>query len=205
MKKTIFFLVSAIILGFALSSAFAAEGKAKIILMIAEQNINGPKTGWWASEVDLSATEAAIASRLIEAGYEVVDPSDLEPVIKKDRAFRMIDISDKDSAKLGNNSKADYIILGKAVASAGGNVPESSMRSCFANLTVKLIRVKDKKIMTYLDASGNSAHLDVITGGKEALVSAAANVAPKIIMILNNQPTDASDPAVSQKPAEPAK
>ena len=164
MKKTIISFILAVILGFSVSPIFAAEGKAKIILMIAEQNINGPKTGWWASEVDLSATEATIASKLIEAGYEILDPAELEPVIKKDRAFRMVDLSDKDSVKLGSNTKADYIVLGKAVASAGGNVPESSMRSCFANMTVKLIRVKDQKILTYLDASGNSAHLDVITG-----------------------------------------
>ncbi|MCK9594332.1 MAG: hypothetical protein PHH68_03700 [Candidatus Omnitrophica bacterium] len=202
MKKPIISFIFAVIFGFSLSSVFAAEGKAKIILMIAEQNINGPRTGWWASEVDLSATEAVIASKLIEEGYDIIEPSELESFIQKDRAFRMVDLSDKASVKLGSNSKADYIVLGKAVASAGGNVPESSMRSCFANLSAKLIRVKDKRIMAYLDASGNSAHLDVITGGKEALVSAASNLAPKVIMILNKQPVDLDDPAVYQKPAQ---
>ena len=61
------------------------------------------------------------------------------------------------------------------------------MRSCFANLSAKLIRVKDGKIIAYLDAAGNSAHPDVITGGKEALVSAANNLAPKLIEAVSKE------------------
>jgi len=82
-------------------------------------------------------------------------------------------------------ANADYVILGKAVASSGGNVPHSSMRSCFANLTAKLINVKSRKVVAYLDASGSSAHMDVITGGREALVSAGSQLAAKIIEKLN--------------------
>jgi hypothetical protein len=190
MKRLIFLVLVAIMFSFVLSAAFAAQGQTKVILLIAEQNINGPKTGWWASEVDLSATEAAIATKMIEAGYEIVEPAQLDGVIKKDRAFRMVDITQKESMKLGNISKAEYILLGKAVASAGGNVPDSSMRSCFANLTAKLVRVKDSKVIAYLEAAGNSAHMDVITGGKEALVNAAMNLAPKIIAALSKQQPD---------------
>ena len=99
----------------------------------------------------------------------------------------MINLSEAKSTKLGNLSKADYVVLGKAVASAGGNVPQSNMRSCFANLTAKLIRVKDGKVITYLDAAGSSAHMDVITGGREALANAAEGLAVKIIDALNKQ------------------
>ena len=43
------------------------------------------------------------------------------------------------------------------------------------------VRVKDGKVVAYLDSAGNSAHTDVITGGKEALVRAAGGLAEKII------------------------
>jgi len=52
-------------------------------------------------------------------------------------------------------------------------------------LTAKLIRVKDGKVIAYLDASGSSAHMDVITGGKEALNNAAIDLSAKIIQALN--------------------
>jgi hypothetical protein len=181
---TLSFLIALV---FILSSALIwAAGKSKIILLISEQNISGPKSAWWASEVDLSATEAIIANKLIQSGFEIVEPQKLEGVIKKERAFRRIDLAEKDSIKLANLGKAEYLLLGKAVASAGGRVPQSNMYSCFANLTAKLVRVKDGKVLAYLEAAGSSAHLDVISGGREALVKASRDLAPKIIAALNN-------------------
>ena len=153
----------------------------KIMLLIAEQNIEGPQSAWWASEINLSATEAAIAQKLIEAGFDVIDPAQITDALSQDKAFRLVELNEKDSLKLAQVSRADYVLQGKAVASAGGRVPQSSMRSCFANVTVKLLKVRGGKIVAYLDAAGNSAHMDTITGGKEALVAAAANLVPKIV------------------------
>lgn len=184
-------LVMLLLLGCGL--AYAAEAKCpaplkpKVILLVSEQNIEGPQRAWWASEVDLSTTEAKIAQQLLGAGFEVLEPSSLNKTVKQDAAFRLLTISQDKSIKLGNRSKADYVVLGKAVASAGGNIPQSSMRSCFANVTAKLIRVKDGKVMAYLDASGNSAHMDVISGGREALARAGEDLGAKIIEALNKQ------------------
>ncbi len=186
MKKIIF--ISCILF---LSSIFAlsyAQGtKPKIILLIAEQNIESPQRAWWATEIDLSATETSIAQRLIENGYEIIEPSGVTKIIKQNKAFRNLDLSEGESIKLGSLSEADYVVLGKAIASSGSKVPQSSMLSCFANITAKLIRVKDGKVIAYLDASGNSAHMDVITGGKEALTNAAFDLATKITEALNKE------------------
>ncbi|MGE5197868.1 MAG: hypothetical protein ACM3IL_05115 [Deltaproteobacteria bacterium] len=160
--------------------SFAADTKPKIILLISEQNIEGPQHAWWASEIDLSTTESYLAQKLIEQGYEVLEPSALSNTIKQDKAFRILNLSESESVKLGNLSRADYVVLGKAIASAGGTVPQSNMRSCFANITAKLIRVKDGKVVAYLDSAGNSAHMDVVTGGREALASAAAALSAKL-------------------------
>lgn len=186
MKRFVF--VSIILfLTLALQFIFAEDIKNRVILLISEQNIGGPKAAWWASEIDLSTTEATIAKKLIEQGYQVLEPSNLNKIVKQDRAFRMVDISENQSLKLANLSRADYVVIGKAIASKGSNVPQSNMRSCFANLTVKLIRVKDRKVIAYLDASGNSVHMDVVTGGKEALISAAEDLAQKIIGALKKE------------------
>jgi len=117
----------------------------------------------------------------------VLEPSNLSKIIRQEKAFRLLNLSEAKAVKLGNLSRANYVILGKAIASAGGNVPQSQMRSCFANITAKLIRVKDGKVIAYLDATGNSAHLDLITGGREALVNAAEELATKIVDALNKE------------------
>ena len=185
--KKVLFVAGVLFCAFLYAVSYSQETKSKIILLVAEQNIEGPQRVWWASEIDLSATEAAIAQKLIHQGYQVVEPSSLNRTIRRNPAFRPVDISESQSVTLGNLSGADYALLGKAVASSGANVPQSRMRSCFANITAKLIRVKDGRVLAYLDASGNSAHLDAITGGKEALTSAAADLAVKIIGALNKE------------------
>jgi hypothetical protein len=187
MKKLIF-LSLVLLLAVALTSSCAKEtDSTKVILLISEQNIEGPQRAWWASEIDLSSTEATIASKLIQQGYEILEPSNLNKVIQKKPGFRTIVISEVDSVKLGNLARANFVVLGKAVASAGGNVPQSNMRSCFANLSAKLIRVKDGKVIAYLDAAGSSSHMDVITGGREALIKAGNDLAIKLIDALNKQ------------------
>lgn len=170
-----------------LTAGFSKDIKTKIILLISEQNIEGPKAAWWVTEIDLSTTEAAIAQKLIAQGYEVLEPMNLTKIIKQDRAFRLVDLSQDKAVRLGNLSKADYLVLGKAVASSGSKVPQSNMVSCFANLTVKVIRIKDGKVVAYLGAAGNSAHMDEISGGREALTNAADELAMKIIEALNKE------------------
>jgi len=185
MKKLVFYF-SLLFLVLALSGGAAAQDK-KIVLMIAEQNIEGPQRAWWASEIDLSVSEAVLAQKLIEAGFGIVDPSSVTNIVKQDKAFRRADLSEGESVKLANLAKAGYVVLGKALASAGGKVPQSNMISCFANITAKLIRVKDGSVISYVDGSGSSVHLDPVTGGKEALSSAASDLAGKIIQVLNKE------------------
>ncbi len=178
-------LIAFCVLMLVFTFSYAQTSGKSVILLISEQNIESPQRAWWASEVDLSATEATVAKRLIEQGYEIIEPSMLSNTVKEKPAFRMLNIGQEDSVQLGKKAKADYIVLGKAVASSGGNVPQSNMRSCFANITAKLIRSSDGKIIAYLEGSGNTAHMDVITGGKEALVNAGEDLAVKITEALN--------------------
>lgn len=167
------------------SFCLAEEKKASILLLITEQNIEGPQRCWWASEIDLSTIEARLSETLIAQGYSVLAPSRITGILRKERAFCRIDISDEESIKLAELSEADYVVLGKAVASSGANVPDSNMRSCFANATVKLIRVKDAEIIAYLNAAGSSTHMDIISGGREALLKAAGDLSVKIVNRLN--------------------
>jgi hypothetical protein len=192
MKKSIFALLAVLLAGSYLfsqvgcsraqgTSAGAKNSKTTFLLMVAEQNIEGPQKAWWMSEVDLSTVESALARKLLESGYDILEPSVISKQVKEKKAFQRADIGDVDSVGLGKNLKADYVVLGKAVASAGGNVPQSTMRSCYANVSAKIIRVSDGKVVAYLDAAGSTVHTDVITGGREALANAGQDLAAKVV------------------------
>ncbi len=199
MRKTIFIWIAMLLAGFYVftqvgcgraqgtSTGAAKSGKTTFLLMIAEQNIESPQKAWWMSDVNLSTVESAVARKLLENGYDVLEPSVISGQVRADRAFERADIQDADTVKLGKNLKADYVVLGKAVASAGGNVPQSTMRSCFANVTAKVIHVPDGKVVAYLDAAGSTVHTDVITGGREALSNAGQDLAAKVVSAISQQ------------------
>ena len=182
MKKYFLILVSSFLL---LTQFICMAKPLTFLLLISEQNIEGPQRCWWASEIDLSTIEAKLSEALILKGYSVLAPYQLTGVLHKEKAFRQTNLSDEESIKLAKLTQADYVILGKAVASSGANVPDSNMRSCNAFATVKLIRVRDGQIIAYLDSAGSSVHPDVISGGREALLKAGEDLAIKVIDVLN--------------------
>jgi len=166
----------------------APIARPTVMLLISEQNINGPQKAWWASQIDLSATESRVAQALLQQGYNLVDPAQAKKAVSQNPAFSIVGISDPDTIKLASLAKAQYVVVGKAIASAGGKIPSSNMISCFANVSAKLIRVKDGAVIAYLDATGKSVHVDTITGGTEALNNAAGDLGYKLSAAMSQLP-----------------
>ena len=190
--KRIFYLLLGIsflgsILACAKTNTRPAHNKPTVLLMVTEQNIEGPQRAWWASEIDLSTVEANIAQTIAKNGYAVIDPLELKQTLKEEKAFTVVNITDEESLKLAKLKNVDYVVLGKAVASSGGTILNSKMYSCFANATVKVLDVKTGKIISYLDATASSPHTDVVTGGKKALAKTGIELGEKIINILSKK------------------
>lgn len=173
-------MVAVFFCGIPVSNA-AENNPTKVVLLISEQNISGQEHAWWVGQIDLSSTESVIASKLTAEGFVIVDPQALSGLLEQDAAFRLVPPSEKSSLKLASLANADYVVVGKAVATAGGNVPQSNMLSCYANTSAKLLRVKDGSVVAYVRARGNSAHLDVVSGGDEALQQAAEDISLQLI------------------------
>lgn len=178
------FIVAVSILAVAIGTSLAQGAKPKVILLITEQNIGVPQRAWWAGEIDLSATEAVVAQKLAAAGYEIVDPSSVAGVIKQDKAFRVVNVPEKQKIALAKTGGAPYIVTGRAVASAGNLVPQSNMRSYAAVISARLIRATDGTVMAYFLEQGSSAHIDAVLGGTEALNMAGQRLAERILQAL---------------------
>lgn len=157
------------------------------LILVSEQNITGPQKAWWVSLSQLSGVESKLAKALIDNNYKVLDPLELKNILKQNKTFGGVDISEDDSLKLARIKNADYVILGKAIASAGERILGSNMRSCFANIAVKIIRVKDAKTIANLDSSRSSPNANLSNGGKDALAKAADELSKKIINALVNK------------------
>lgn len=159
----------------------------KILVLITEQNIGGPQRAWWASEIDLSIVESSLAASLAEAGYQVLDPVSLRPTLQKEPAYRLVRMKECDMADLANLQGAQYVIKGSAVASQGSRAPQSGMRSYYARLSARLIRIKDHATVGAFNIWGKSVHSDVVAGGSEALEDAGRRLALKLLHSLQRE------------------
>lgn len=165
----------------------APDEPKKVLLMITEQNIGGPQRAWWASEIDLSIIESSLAESLLAAGYETVSPESLRPLMQEDAAYRLLRMRKCRLYELANSQDAYYIIKGRALASQGDTVPQSGLRSYYASVSVRVIRVKDEREVAVLRAWGKSVHADAVMGGSEALSDAGKKLSRKIADALTRE------------------
>ena len=192
-----------------ISSRPAHQG-GKVLFLISEQNIEGQVVAWWgesAGEVRLSVTEPVLFNALTQSGFQVIDPSGKGPLRVSD-PYRRIGLGDQGAMELGRTYGADYVVLGKALATSSqqplhvtrededrdwygsrrsrGNedsnyAQRTSMRSASATLTAKLIRLSDRKVVAFVSGSGDAIHMNPVTAGKEALEQAAQQAAEALI------------------------
>jgi len=161
--------------------------KAKILLLISEQNIQGPSTNWWISGAEMSTIESNLAKLLKDSGYQIISLDAARNIIGRDKAFKVPELPDKEAVLLGRFTKADYAVSGRATASQGSIIAGSNMRPCYADATVKLIRVRNGVVIAALDAIGSSVNTDALLGGKDALSNSAVDLAAKIISNLTKK------------------
>ena len=181
MKRVMLIFVALFVFGF----SPAESHSDKILILITEQNIAGPQSAWWSEGKNFSAAEAVIAQQLKEGGYTVTEPSNIDKIVRKRRAYRLLPLTESRAVRLARLAKSDYVLLGQAAASAGLSVPESRARSYFGNITARFIRVRDGEIILALDASGNSVHSDAASGAKDALMDAGKTMSRKLLDFLS--------------------
>lgn len=178
-----FFLVCAAAGGIVFAQN-ADKPKARLLVMISEQNIEGPAREWWRGDIGISAIEADLSRLLIEQGYQVVEPTVARKIMRKEKVSRAGTRSDE-AVIAGRFSRADFVVTGKAFSSVGmSTTVGSSAHPCFASVSVQLIRTTDGVVAGSLDAFGSSVNADTLVGGKDALSNAAVDLASKIVSYL---------------------
>jgi len=173
--------------GLVFSAGRDTDNAPRIVLVVSEQNINGPQKLFWSSSINLANVESALVNTINAMGYRVVDPAVAGKAVKKNPAFNAAGVVDDGNIDLSDFSKlADYAIVAKAVASRGAKLPHSHMVSCFANVTARLIRIQDGQVLRSFGSGASAVHVDAVTGGAEAMASAGRDLAVKIVNELNS-------------------
>jgi hypothetical protein len=151
------------------------------MVLIDERNIG---ENYYEYGIDLNTTETALMNEMTTYGFPFVDAKQAEKSIAKDVITAALQGDDNAAASIAARAGAEIIITGKAIVKEASGGPavmrNAGMKSCHANLNLKVIRADDAVIIATASAYDRAAHIDEITGGTQALQKAAKIAAKEL-------------------------
>ncbi|MBI5204490.1 MAG: flagellar assembly protein T N-terminal domain-containing protein [Nitrospirae bacterium] len=162
-------------------------GKPRLMLLISEQNIAADKPSYWwgsGSSVSMGVAENTLMEKFMGKGFNFVDRQVVLAGMKEEIKAPVSSasaLSNETALKLASMGEAEVVIIGQAVAKAGPMLMNTSIRSCQATVSVRVLNADSGEPLATSSASATVAHVDPITGGSEALKKASAEISDKLI------------------------
>lgn len=123
----------------------------------------------------------AVEKAAVGAGFEIIDVANIGGRISLDDL-----IQPKTAAAKGAELGADYVIVGKATASKAseGSAYGVNVVRANAEITVRLVRVSDGKVLAVDDATAQAGGQATKAAGQAALKQAGQDAARKMVRAL---------------------
>ncbi|MCG3172865.1 MAG: hypothetical protein GMKNLPBB_01036 [Myxococcota bacterium] len=164
----------------------------RVMILIAEQMIGQTEPNmWWSNKdnakpgtvtaTDLGAAENILVDLLSKKGFRFVDRQALSGKISVSDPASLLSDS-KRVQEIANLTDAQLIIVGKAVVKEHGAVdPNSTMRSCMADYSLRVIKAGNGEIVATVNANGTFLAVNPTTAGVKALEKAGKRAADELI------------------------
>ncbi|MBJ80714.1 MAG: hypothetical protein CMH60_05285 [Myxococcales bacterium] len=169
----------------AVLSVLRAKNEPRVLLMLAEQNVNqGSASFWWGDKTfstNLDVVENQMIDVLGQKGVRFVDRQALQGKIQIDSAVTQAAPSDLAIKSFAGRTGAEYVVVGKAVATDGGPILGSKMHSVRANISLRVIELANGSIISTTTLVDSVGHIDPITGGTKALKKVATRAADDLL------------------------
>jgi len=160
-------------------------GKPRLMLLIAEQNIADKPSYWWGGDsINLGTAESMLLQKFMEKGFTMVDRQVVlaglrsDPVLSRNLDFNL---STDTALTLASMGEAEVVVIGQALAKAGPTIGETSLRSCQANISSKVINADNGETLASVSTNAKFVNIDPVSGGAEALKQAASDMGDKLI------------------------
>ncbi len=187
----------------ALGLLIARKNMPRVIIMVAEQNVDmDDYTYWWhvvAGHADLTITENTLMEKLAEKGFNIVDHSVKAKSLQISNAYKIESLTNDAIKTIGNLYDAEVVIYGKALSKLAGSVMGSSMKSAQADVSLRAVNTDNGQVIASSTNHAAAVHPSEVNAGTEALKQAAEGIAEKLItQIINRWSQDVSGGAMIQ-------
>jgi hypothetical protein len=155
-----------------LGLALAGAVYPRILFMVAERNVTDTGfTYWWGDRRLLSRTvsEGALAATLQAAGFEILDPPDLNSPLSLP-----VNAPEANMVALAGRLGADVLVTGHGTAAAAPNTMGGGIQAFEAVVEAQAFNVQTGQPIGQTRQKSVVSGQDEVTGGREALSGAGA-------------------------------
>jgi hypothetical protein len=158
----------------------------KIVIFLPEQ-IDAEWYWYFYSDVAQHIVQSALEKELIRAGFDVIDLASIK-LLKDIGSIDQVTQPDF-ATQAAKQAGADYAIVGKATAVKASDSVAYGVKVIRSNaeITAKLIRVSDGKVIAVEDASAQQGGQAQRAAGQEALKKAAPAFSKKMVKAIKAQ------------------
>lgn len=153
--------------------------RPRVIVMITEENLLDPGWGHWLDNI--GTVEMQVINALKAKEFTTMDPAAVRKSIAKEAALRAIEGDNAAARVIAQQTGAEVLIIGRALAQPAGRVGESQMSSYQASVNARALKSDTGEIIATTSRSGKAVHLNATAGGNEALRQAGSILATDLI------------------------
>jgi len=175
----------------AIGIAISRKGKPRVMFLIAEQNVGQETPSYWwgttASVSDIGIVENTMINIFQKNGFTVIDRQAVSGKIKVKDAYRVASLTSDAAKSIANQTDAQIVIFGQAIAKSLGNQPigtspdSPKYPTASANISVRALNTDNGEILATATGEHVYPHPSEISAGNNALKMAAEKVANQLI------------------------
>lgn len=175
----------------AIGIAISRKGKPRVMFLISEQNVGQETPSYWwgttASVTDIGVVENTMINVFQRNGFTIIDRQAVSGKIKVNDAYRVASLSSEAAKSIANQTDAQIVIFGQAIAkSIGlqpiGTSPDSpKMPAASASISVRALNTDNGEIIATASAEHTYSHTSDVIAGNNALKMVAEKVANQLI------------------------
>ncbi len=175
----------------AIGIALSRKGKPRVMFLISEQNVGQETPSYWwgttASVSDIGIVENTMINIFQKNGFTVIDRQAVSGKIKVKDAYRVASLSSDAAKSIANQTDAQIVIFGQAIAKSLGNQPigtspdSPKYPTASANMSVRALNTDNGEILATATGEHVYPHPSEISAGNNALKMAAEKVSNQLI------------------------
>jgi len=149
-----------------------SEGMPRLMVLVKEENIS---QHYGSISRDLNTTETALMNEMMNYGFPFVDAQTAKMNVAQDVLNAALLGDAQVAADIAKRNGAEILVFGTAATTISQPpvMRSSGMKSCNANLNLRVVRADDAVIIATTGNHGVAAHIDELTGSTQALTKAS--------------------------------